>query len=109
MSGEKTIEIRGEPSSKVGRRIYLAPSREHRIAVSAFFEACQGPLTADEFERLRPRHRVEGAKLPYGARTHAYHLAGVKKCHGDGYRYHRKRGVVKWELVPLADELRHAL
>ena len=110
MSGEKTVEIRGEPSIEhEGSRIYLAPSRNARILCSVFFERCQGPLTMEEFVSRRPMHCVDDTQRPYGARTHAWHFRDVISCQDNrAYGYHRKAGVVKWEDVALAKELRHA-
>ena len=70
---DKDIEIRGQPCMpKIGQRIFLCPSGASAVTGTAVVADCLGPLTRQQFDELRPRHKVPGAS-PY-AKTYAWVL-----------------------------------
>ena len=54
-------------------------------------------LSEDEWENLRPKHRVPGDRS-YGGSTYAWMLAGVQRIPAIPIR--RKRGSVIWQTGP---------
>ena len=75
---DKDIEIRGQSCrSKIGKRIYLCPSRASAVTGTAVIADCLGPLTPEQFDELRPRHKVPGAS-PY-EKTFAWVLRDVQR------------------------------
>ena len=105
LAGDKCLEIRGSPTDKVGQRIYLAASgAPNLIVASVYLSDCIGPLSAVEWEALRPGHCVPGGSGYHV--TYAYRFDDLVRYHWP-VPYARKHGVVTWENVPLAKELRH--
>ena len=73
----KDLEIRRTPGhTVVNERIWLCQSGSKAVFGYARVAAVMGPLTAEQWAELRPRHGVEGGWL-YGTSTFAWVLTGA--------------------------------
>ena len=99
LDGHKTLEIRGQAcTSKVGKRIYLALSGGGGIILgSVYFKACHGPFDKAEWLARAEQHCVDGDKLPYGGRTHAWEFVEPQRFRAP-VPYLVKPGVVVWAI-----------
>jgi hypothetical protein len=86
---------------KVGTRIGLAGSRSASgyIHGSAVLKAVLGPLSAEEWEDLRPLHLVQGPRF-YVDRTFAYIFSDVRRCM-PRIPLTRNQGSVSWQNVAI--------
>ena len=94
----KSWEIRGKSChGKVGKRIWLCASRSKSVSARAKVVACHGPLSEDQWEASKDKHRVFGPRR-YGSHTYAYELAQVARVQPAPIQ--RKQGSVDWQTGP---------
>ena len=93
---DKDLEIRGQPSNKKGELIYLCASGASAVTGTAVFAGCLGPLTREQFDELRPRHKWPGQR-PY-SETYAYVLQQRQRMPHQPIR--RKPGAIVWQKGP---------
>lgn len=75
----KDLEIRGQRcTSKINKGIYLCPSGASAVTGTAVVVDCLGPLTPEQWNELRPRHKVPGPRA-YGSTTYAWVLQQVER------------------------------
>ena len=96
MNEDKDLEIRGTPCHKKGELIYLCPSGASAVTGTAVLADCLGPLTREEFDDLRPRHKVPGPS-PY-EQTYAWVLQQRQRMPHQPIR--RKPGAMIWQKGP---------
>ena len=74
----KDIEVRSSRTTKIDQTIYLALCGGGGVVLGqAVVKACLGPLSQEEWEQLRPRHRVQQQELWYRDHTYGYELENI--------------------------------
>jgi hypothetical protein len=98
LNGAKKYEIRGVPSRKApGVDIYLACCGLPLVMGKVTFVRCIGPLSGDEWQRMRPLHRVDGPRL-YGDQTYAWEVVDPVRF-TPPVAYTPKKGVQTWQVI----------
>lgn len=84
-------------NKNVGRRIWLSGSGESTVSASVDLVGCDGPLSADEFDKLRDKHLYDGPR-PY-TKTYVWKFEHVECVHPPISISH-KHGCVVWQNGP---------
>ena len=93
---EKTMEIRGSSTNKIGTKIYLIESRG-KVKGTAIIEKTI-PLTGKLWEELKPYHKGEGSfeqLLAHYSNPYAWVLTDVKEL-ARPFDYEKHYGAVIW-------------
>ena len=98
LNGIKDLEIRDKPGKTVlGKRIFLCESGTASVYGYATVDEVLGPLSEQDWIRLRKRHCVQGGRI-YKKDNYAWVLSGVTRCHQT--RIKRKLGSVGSQVGP---------
>lgn len=96
VSGDKTMEVRGGRTKKVGQTIMLMASKTDYIIATAKIVDCIGPMDKELFETYRPFHKSTDCNPPYET-TYGWLLADVQRL--DEPIYHkRKHGSIVFSI-----------
>ena len=98
LKGEKSMELRGCASRKVGQTIYLMASKTDFITGKATIASCK-PLSEDEFRETRALHKSVAAAKPY-KKTFGWMLIDVECI--PPLHHIRKRGCVGFSVYENA-------
>lgn len=94
LDGDKTLEIRSTACRKpAGTDIFLAQSRTAVVSGVVKFVGVHGPLSEEQWEALREKHRVMGPR-PYG-RTYAWEVEQAQRF-THPVPYIVNRGAIVW-------------
>lgn len=107
LSGKKTIEIRGNYTSKIGVPIYLLESGTHRVRGTCMIKTVY-PISCGDWSEKRVRHCVNISYQELKKRyknPHAWVLADVEKWEDTSYYTHPKGAVIWVKNVEPSDEM----
>lgn len=100
LKGEKTLEVRSQScSTKIGQTIWLCPcgrskNGESEAVGKALVKSSHGPLSPEQWVKLRPAHLVEGPR-PYKS-CYAWEFAEVERLQ-QPVRFKRQHGAQIWQ------------
>lgn len=93
LTGEKTMEVRGQSTRKRGR-IYLIASGTNEIVGEADITHCEGPMSNEEWAATYRLHRVAQDARPY-PKTYGWRLENARRLEAP-LSFVRPRGAIIW-------------